>query len=197
MKINSYYVPCILAVSMLAIPGCAVVDAPDGAGAASNDHSTTAMAGLTGPTGGIRATGSTALTGSTLPLAIHGAAFIPINLSSGTIANYGANGMQMGGTSTATGALTSASLVAGTTVTQITIRVIDSALGASRVGATFGDANSTIFFSSGLSNASGTQQTLVITPTSGFQTVAGDSYWIAINRVSGTGSWQVVDATIQ
>src|SRR5262249_52539467 len=134
-------------------------------------------------------------TGSPLPLEIHGAAFIPNNLNGGTIANYGANGIVMGATSAATGALTSASLVVGTTVAQITVRVIDNA--GTRVIAHFGDANSTGFFASGLSNGSGTQQTLVITPTSGFKTVAGNSYWIALDRVSGGGGWQIVDATIQ
>lgn len=185
MKIMNCSTLCIFTVSMLAIQGCAAVDTPDGTG--------TGMADSTGPTSATRATPAAVVVGSVLPLAIHGAAFIPINISSGTIANYGGNGLAVGTTST--GAVTSATLAAGTPVTQISVRVIDNA--GTGLIARFGDANGTIFFGSASSNGSATLQTLVITPTAGFQTVAGDSYWIAVNRASGGGGWLVEDAIIQ
>ena len=130
-----------------------------------------------------------------MPVEIHGTAFTPNTINTGTVTLYGANGMVMDAASTSHAALASATLIVGTTVSQILVRIVDNV--GTQLMAHFGDANLTVTFDSGLSNGSGTEQTLTITPTPGFQTVPGNSYWISVDRISGTGAWQIIDAAIQ
>lgn len=129
-----------------------------------------------------------------LPLAIFGAAFVPNNLNSGTIANYGANGMAMDHLSSATGAVGPVTLPVGTPISRVAVRVIDSA--GTTLIAHFADANLTFSEASALSDGSGTEQTLTMTFPPGFKTAPGNSYGISVDRVGGAGGWQVVDATV-